>query len=71
MALTRVAQLVGHCPAKQKFASLIPVWGTCLSFKYGLLLGPNERQLMDVSLSHQCFFPSLSPSHPLSLKINK
>ena len=31
--------------------------------------GAHERQPIDVSLTHQCFFPSLSPSL-LSLKIN-
>ena len=29
------------------------------------------RHMQDVSLSHPCFFPSLSPSLPLSLKISK
>ena len=37
----------------------VPGWGTC------------QRQQIDVSLSHQRFIPSLSPSFPLSLKINK
>ena len=37
----------------------VPSWGTY------------ERQLIDVSLSHRYFSPSLSPSHPLSLKIIK
>ena len=32
----------------------VPGWGAC------------ERRLIDVSLSHQCFSPSLSPSLPLS-----
>ena len=30
-----------------------------------------ERKPIDVSLSHRCFSPFLSPSLPLSLKINK
>ena len=30
-----------------------------------------KKQPIDVSLQHQCFSPSLSPSLPLSLKINK
>ena len=34
-------------------------------------LGVSERQLIDVSLIYQCFSPFLSPSLPLSLKINK
>ena len=40
-------------------AGLVPHFGAC------------ERQPTDVSLSHQCFSLSLSPSLPLSLKINK
>ena len=31
-ALTGVAQLVGHRPAKQKVAGSIPSQGTCLGF---------------------------------------
>ena len=37
---------------------LVTGWGTC------------ERQLIDVSLTHRYFSPSLSPSLTLSLKIN-
>ena len=33
--------------------------------------GIYERQPVNVSLRHQCFSPSLSPSFPISLKINK
>ena len=33
--------------------------------------GVNERQLINVSLTQWCFSPSLSPSLPFSLKINK
>ena len=54
-ALIGVAQLVGCGPAKGKGS--VPGWGTC------------ETQLIDVSLSHRCFSPSLSPSLPLFLKI--
>ena len=36
----------------------------------GAQLGACERQLIDVSLTHRCFSPSLSHSLPLSLKIN-
>ena len=35
----------------------------------GPQLGACQRQLMDVSLAHRYFSPSLSPSLPLSLKI--
>ena len=35
------------------------------------LVGECEKQLIDVSLSCQCFSPSLSSSIPLSLKINR
>ena len=34
-------------------------------------LGTCETQPIDVSLAHRCFSPSLSPSFPLSLKVNK
>ena len=48
----------GHMRGLQVIG-LVPSWGTC------------ERQLIDISLFHRRFFPSLSPSLPLSLKINK
>ena len=54
--LTSVAQLLGHCPAKQRVTSLIPSQGKCLGYGFGWR-------------TDQCFFPSLSPSHPISLKI--
>ena len=52
-------------PVNQKVASSIPSQArspggiTC------------ERQTIDTSLTHWCFYPSLCPSLPLSLKINK
>ena len=55
-----MAQLVGRPPATGKVVGSI-VAGSVLA------QGTNERQLIDVSLSHGCFSPSL----PLSLKINK
>ena len=45
--------------------------GTCLGYMTGPQLGACKRQPIDVSLTQQCFTPSLSPSLPLSLKINK
>ena len=63
-ALAGVTQWVEHRPANWKVASLIPGQGTCLGCRPGPQLGVWERQLMDVSLTHQCS----SPSHPLSLK---
>ena len=42
-------------------AGQVPVWG----------LEACERQPIDVSLTHRCFSPSLSPSLLLSPKINK
>ena len=71
IALTGAGQLVEHLPQSEKLlvqfpvrayawvASLVPGWDVC------------ERQLIDVSLLHWCFSPSLSPSLPLSPKINK
>ena len=51
----------------QKVASSIPRQGMCP----GPCLGTCETQSIDVSLTYQCFCPSLSLSLPLSLKINK
>ena len=62
-ALTSVAQLVEHHPAKQKVISLIlraRAWVACLVSSWSTC----ERQLIDVSLTHQWFSPSLSPSLP-------
>ena len=71
LALTGVAQWVGHCPANQKVASSITSQGTCLSSRPGPWLEACKRQPINVSLAHIYFSPSLSPSFPLSLKINK
>ena len=38
-----VAQLVGHCPANQKFIGSIPGWGTCLGCRFGPWLGQIEK----------------------------
>ena len=53
--LTGVAQWVGCYLENWKVTDSIP--------------SPGVKQPMDVSFLHQCFFPSLSPSLPLSLKI--
>ena len=70
--LVGVAQLVGASSCKQKVAGLIPSQSTCrgcgFSPGWGALY---EKHLIDVSVSHQCFCPSLSlPPFPLS-KIKK
>ena len=70
-ALTSMAQWVEHCPEKQRVAASTPSRGTCLGCGPGSQLGACERQLINVSLVHRCFFLSLSPSLPPSLKINK
>ena len=58
-----VVQLVGRHPAKQSVAGLILGEGTCLGCGFSPhSQGVNER--------HWCFSPFLSPSLPLSLKIN-
>ena len=49
----------------------IPGQSTYLGWGPGPQLGVWERQLIDVSLPHQCFSPFPSPSLPLSPKINK
>ena len=70
-ALAGVAQWTEHWPVDPKAASSIPIQGTCLDCRPGRWLEACKRQPTDVSFSHQCFSPSLSPSLPLSLKINK
>ena len=62
-ALTRVAQLVGHCSTKQKVASLIPYPGACLDC--GFSGGVYKRK--PVVVSHTDVSLHLSPSLPLSL----
>ena len=64
-----LAWWVGCCSSKGK--AVVPNQGTRLGCEPGPWLGACKGQLIDVSLAHQCFSPSLSPSHPLSLKINK
>ena len=52
-----------------------PVWFPVRAHSCVLSLVPGqgtyERQPINVSLSHRCFSPSLSPCLPFSLKINK
>ena len=71
IALAGVIQWIKHRPGNRKVASSIPSQGTYLGCGRGPQLGVCKRQQMGVSLAHQCSSPSLSPSLPLSLKINK
>ena len=66
-----MAHWIEHLPENRKVAGLISGQGTGLGFGPGPQLGACERQPIDVSLTHQHFSPSLSPSLPLSSKINK
>ena len=66
-ALAGVTQWIECRPANHRVAGLIPSQSTCLGCRPGPWLGVCERQPVDVSLTHQCFSPSL----PISLKINK
>ena len=66
-ALTSVAQLVGCHPAKWKVATSNPYKGT---FGFGPQSG-RTRQAANQCFSLTLMFLSLSPSRPLSLKINK
>ena len=70
-ALTGVAQWVEGHPVNQQAAGSIPSQGTRLGYRPGPQMGACERQPVNVSLAHRCFFPSPSPSLPLSLKISK
>ena len=75
-SLPGVAQWIEHQPAKRKVTGSIPSQGTCLGCGPGPQEGVCERQLTAVSLAHRRFslslsLFSLSPSLPLSLKINK
>ena len=70
MALAGVARWVEHWTANPKVASWIPGQGTCLGCGSGSWLRTCERQPLCVCHT-SVFSPSLSPSLPLSLKINK
>ena len=59
-ALTRVAQLVGHHPAKQRVASLIPGEGTCQCCRFGSQCGW-VGEATDWSFSLALMFPFLLP----------
>ena len=64
-----MAQLVEPRPAKQNASGSFPSQGTCLGCEFSApSWGMYNGQPIDVSLSHQCFSPSFSPSLPLSLK---
>ena len=62
-ALTGVAQLAGHHPAKQKVAGSIPSQGMNLGCGFSPWWGRQREAHMGVSFS-----PSLSPSLPFLLK---
>ena len=65
LALTGVAQLAKHCPQSERSQV-----GSILVRAHAWIVGqaPGQgvckRQLIDVSLVHQCFPPSFSPSLP-------
>ena len=60
LAMADVAQRIERQPVNQKFAGSIPGRGRCLGCGPGPHVGTCERQLLVVSLTHQCFSPSLS-----------
>ena len=67
-----MAQWAGGRPAKREVTSLIPTQGTCLGSRSGWSqVRAHGRGKRSVLLSHRSFFPSLSPSLPLALKINE
>ena len=68
MALTSVAQLLGHSPAKRKVAGSTPGQGTRLGYKHPIAV----RLVPEAHLfSHTSMFPSLSFSSPSPLSQNK
>ena len=69
--LAGVFQWIENQLVNQKVVGSIPSQGICLGRRLGPQLRACERQLIDVSLTHCCFFPSMSLYLPLSLKINK
>ena len=71
MALTSVTQLVERHPTRQKVSSLIPGQGTYAWVNGSVLAGACARGSQWMFLSHTNVSLPLSPSLPLSLKINK
>ena len=67
-ALTAVAHLAECRPAKQKVSGSISWSGHMPGLWSGPWLGCVQEATIDVSLTHQCFSSSLSPSLPLCLK---
>ena len=63
-----VAQLVGSHSQSERSPVQFPVRAHARVAFSVPGQGSCKRQAIDVSLSHQCFSPSLSPSLPLSLK---
>ena len=61
-ALAGITQWIERQSVNQNITGSIPGQGKCFQ------LGACERQLINVSLEHQFFSTSLSPSLPISLK---
>ena len=57
-----------HHPVNQRVTGSILHQGTCVGGRFGPWSSVYWRQLIDVSLSHGCFSPSLSPCLSLSLE---
>ena len=55
-------------PENQKITSSIPSQGTCLGCRPGPRVGVCERQLIDVSLTHDVSLPFFSLPSPVSKK---
>ena len=70
-ALAGVAQWIEHQPVNQSVTGSIPSQGTWLGCGLVPQLGAWERELINVFLTHWCFFLPLSLSLTLSLKIKK
>ena len=67
-ALAGMAQLVGVPFCAWKVVGSIPSQGTFLGCRFGPSDLMCQRQPINISVSHRCLYPSISPSLPPSLK---
>ena len=71
LGLDGVAQWIECQSVNQKITGSVPSQGTCLGCGSGTRMRTREGQPINVSLKHQYFILSLSPTLSFSLEINK